>query len=71
MLKLLSERSLEFNTEIVQLLLNDSKTTLRNLGDQQVLKHVLSISGKGLKDSPNNICSLPIFEIKDKPEAIK
>lgn len=64
MLKLLRDRSLEFNMEIVQLLLNDSKTTPRNLGDGQVLKHVLSISGKGLKDSLNNICSPPYLKLK-------
>lgn len=57
MLKLLSKRSLEFSTEIVQLSLNDSKTTLRGPGAQQVLKCTLSISAKGIKDSPNNILS--------------
>lgn len=58
MLELLSERSLQFNTKIAQLFQNDSKTTPGNLGDQQALKHDLSISGKGLKFSPNNIRSL-------------
>lgn len=65
MLELLSERSLQFNTKIVQLFLTDSKTTLGNLGDQQAMKHrALSISGKGLKDSPNNILSLPYLKLK-------
>ena len=58
MLELLSESSLQFNTKIAQLFRNDSKTTLGNLGDQQAPKHALSIRGKGLKDSPNNIRSL-------------
>lgn len=64
MLRLLHERNLEFTAEIIQLFLNDSKTTLGNLGNQQSLKHALPISGKGLKDSPNNILSPSYLELK-------
>jgi hypothetical protein len=49
--------------ELAQLFLNDSKTTFRNLGDDQALKHGLSISGKGLADSKQQPL-FPIFEIE-------
>lgn len=68
MLKLFSERSLEFIAEIIQLFLNASKTTLRNLGNQQALKHVLPIGAKGLKDSPNSILSPLYLELKTSQE---
>lgn len=54
--------------EIIQLFLNDSKTPLRSLGNQQALKHVLPISAKGLKDSPNNILSPLYLELKTSQE---
>lgn len=64
MLKLLSERNFEFTAEIIQLFLNDSESTLRNLGNQQALKHVPSICEKDLKDSPKNNFSPLYLKLK-------